>query len=84
MDHAIIMTAPIIRILKDGTELSHTECAKSSTPGKAIRDRSKCLQTLKCVFDKYLKKDLSESDVKDSKMIVLPELDLKALLAKIN
>ncbi|CAG8435921.1 685_t:CDS:2 [Funneliformis caledonium] len=52
---------------RDDTELSHTECAKSPTLGKAIRDKSKCLRTLKYILDEYLRKDLSENDVKTQK-----------------
>ncbi|CAI2191651.1 8824_t:CDS:10, partial [Funneliformis geosporum] len=50
-------------------ELSHSECAKAPTPGKAVQDRSKCLRTLKGVLDNLLKEDLSDEEVQDSKVL---------------
>ncbi|CAG8807871.1 35871_t:CDS:2, partial [Gigaspora margarita] len=50
-------------------ELSHTECAKAPTLGKAVQDRSKCLRTLKGVLDNFLKEDLSDEEVQDSKIL---------------
>lgn len=52
-----------------GIELSHSECAKTPTPAKAVRDRSKCLRTQKCVLDKFLEEDLSDNAVKDSTIL---------------
>ncbi|KAG9286892.1 hypothetical protein G9A89_012442 [Geosiphon pyriformis] len=39
-------------------ELSHSECARASTPSKAVRDGSKCLHSNQCVLNKYLKKNI--------------------------
>ncbi|CAG8624274.1 12737_t:CDS:2 [Ambispora gerdemannii] len=50
-------------------ELSHSESAKAPTPGKAVQDRSKCLRTLKGVLDNFLKEDLSDEEVQDSKIL---------------
>ncbi|CAG8610488.1 2470_t:CDS:2 [Paraglomus occultum] len=50
-------------------ELSHSECAKAPTPAKAVHDRSKCLRTLKGVLDNFLKEDLSDEEVQDSKIL---------------
>ncbi|CAG8643592.1 4902_t:CDS:2, partial [Paraglomus occultum] len=50
-------------------ELSHSEAAKAPTPGKAVQDRSKCLRTLKGVLDNFLKEDLSDEEVQDSKIL---------------
>ncbi|CAG8534906.1 6675_t:CDS:2, partial [Scutellospora calospora] len=50
-------------------ELSHTECAKAPTLGKAVQDRSKCLRTLKGILDNFLKEDLSDEEVQDSKIL---------------
>ncbi|CAI2187836.1 2985_t:CDS:10 [Funneliformis geosporum] len=52
-------------------ELSHSECAKAPTPGKAVQDRSKCLRTLKGVLDNLLKEDLTDEEVQDSKVLGL-------------
>ena len=50
-------------------ELSHSESAKAPTPGKAVQDHSKCLQTLKGILDNFLKEDLSDEEVQDSKIL---------------
>ncbi|CAG8644203.1 12205_t:CDS:10, partial [Ambispora leptoticha] len=50
-------------------ELGHSECAKAPTPAKAVHDRSKCLRTLKGVLDNFLKEDLSDEEVQDSKIL---------------
>ncbi|CAG8726649.1 16578_t:CDS:2, partial [Cetraspora pellucida] len=58
----------IIRIA-DKLELSHSECAKIPSPTKIIHDRSKCLRTLKGVLNNFLKRDLSDEEVRDSKIL---------------
>ncbi|CAG8625390.1 3081_t:CDS:10 [Cetraspora pellucida] len=52
-----------------GLGLSHSECARAPTPAKVVHDRSKCLRTLKGVLDNFLKEDLSNEDVQDSKIL---------------
>ena len=43
-------------------ELSHSECARRTSPSKIINDRSKCLRTNKSVLDQYLSYDIYWSD----------------------
>ncbi|RIB21848.1 hypothetical protein C2G38_2034058 [Gigaspora rosea] len=52
-----------------GLELSHSECSRAPTPAKVVHDRSKCLRTLKGVLDNFLKEDLTNEDVQDSKIL---------------
>ncbi|RHZ59671.1 hypothetical protein Glove_362g76 [Diversispora epigaea] len=61
-------------------ELSHSECARRTTPTKIISDRSKCLRTNKSVLDKYLLHDLSDEIIKNSAVI---GLQLAALYGQI-
>ncbi|CAG8711578.1 13080_t:CDS:2, partial [Dentiscutata heterogama] len=61
-------------------ELSHSECARRTTPTKIISDRSKCLRTNKSVLDKYLSHDLSDEIIKNSAVI---GLQLAALYGQI-
>ncbi|CAG8537452.1 10441_t:CDS:2 [Paraglomus occultum] len=58
----------IIRVA-DKLELSHSECARISSPTKVIHDRSKCLRTLKGVLNNFLKRDLTDEEVRDSKIL---------------
>ncbi|CAI2192860.1 16072_t:CDS:2, partial [Funneliformis geosporum] len=50
-------------------ELSHSECAKIPFPTKIVHDRSKCLRTLKGILNNFLKEDLSDKEVRDSKIL---------------
>ncbi|CAG8798088.1 44046_t:CDS:2 [Gigaspora margarita] len=52
-----------------GLKLSHSECARAPIPAKVVHDRSKCLRTLKGVLDNFLKEDLTNEDVQDSKIL---------------
>ncbi|CAJ0879816.1 14972_t:CDS:2, partial [Entrophospora sp. SA101] len=52
-------------------ELSHSEAARSTTPNKVIKDRSKCMRTNKCILDQYLMHDLSKEAVDDSAVLGL-------------
>ncbi|KAF0524784.1 hypothetical protein F8M41_014947 [Gigaspora margarita] len=61
-------------------ELSHSECARRTTPNKIIGDRSKCFRTNKSVLDKYLSHDLSDEIIKNSAVI---GLQLAALYGQI-
>ncbi|CAG8779340.1 497_t:CDS:1, partial [Acaulospora colombiana] len=47
----------------------HSESAKALTPGKAVQDSSKCLRTLKGVLDNFLKENLSDEEIQDSKIL---------------
>ncbi|CAG8462094.1 2199_t:CDS:10, partial [Paraglomus occultum] len=47
-------------------ELSHSECARATTPSKAVRDRSKCLRTNQCILNEFLRQDISEDDAENS------------------
>ena len=58
----------IIRVA-DKLELSHSECASIPSPTKIVHDRSKCLRTLKGVLNNFLKRDLSDEEVRDSKIL---------------
>ncbi|CAG8524776.1 1347_t:CDS:10 [Ambispora gerdemannii] len=61
-------------------ELSHSECARRTTPTKIINDRSKCLRTNKFVLDQYLSHDLSDEITENSAVI---GLQLAALYGQI-
>jgi len=52
-------------------ELSHSECARRTTPAKIINDRSKCLRANKSVLDQYLSHDLSDEVIENSVTIGL-------------
>ncbi|CAG8678233.1 10935_t:CDS:10, partial [Ambispora leptoticha] len=47
-------------------ELSHSECARTTIPSKAVRDRSKCLRTNQCILNEFLRQDISEDDAENS------------------
>ncbi|CAI2193430.1 10575_t:CDS:2, partial [Funneliformis geosporum] len=58
----------IIRIA-DKLELSHSECAKIPFPTKIVYDWSKCLRTLKGILNNFLNGELSDEEVRDSKIL---------------
>ncbi|CAG8587124.1 4872_t:CDS:10 [Funneliformis mosseae] len=65
-----------IKCQEGDMELSHSECARSTTRVKLIKDRSKCLRTNKCVLDQFLKHNLSEDMVENSAIFGLQFADL--------
>ena len=52
-----------MRVVSHGIDLSHSECAQSMTPAKAVRDRSKCLRTNQCVLNRFLLQDIPEQEL---------------------
>ncbi|RGB42067.1 hypothetical protein C1646_751404 [Rhizophagus diaphanus] len=67
IEYAMVMTAPILNnVFNDVFDYLELHC---SYTGKAVQDRSKCLRTLKGILDNFLKEDLSDEEVQDSKIL---------------
>ncbi|CAG8598234.1 9217_t:CDS:10, partial [Paraglomus occultum] len=65
-------------------ELSHTECAQSPAPMKAVHDCSKLLRTNKCVLDKYLMENIPMDTYTETTVFDLQVAGLDAQLIGID